>query len=204
MRGGGFGGLTTSHVCRRDARSERAGRSVMRCLPTEIQATPYTRKRASSARQDLRGRGYPPRRTAPRHRARRRPGPAASLDRRRSPGGRAAGSACGGRRTRVEVFVYRARPRDTGLWRVSYRQVYLSVPRKCTASAHFHALLGLALRRGTGRCLGRSLGRCMLFWLPAQVVELVLVPLPKVLRLALLRRKFRRERQPSHQHVHLV
>ena len=90
------------------------------------------------------------------------------------------------------------------LWRVSYRQVYLSVPRKCTPSAHFHALLGLALRRGTGRCLGRSLGRCMLFWLPAQVVELVLVPLPKVLRLALLRRKFRRERQPSHQHVHLV
>ena len=150
--------------------------------------------------------GYPPRRTAPRHRARRRPGPAASLDRRRSPGGRAAGSACGGRRTRVEVFVPCTATGDTatGLWRVSYRQVYLSVPRKCTPSAHFHALLGLALRRGTGRCLGRSLGRCMLFWLPAQVVELVLVPLPKVLRLALLRRKFRRERQPSHQHVHLV
>ena len=146
-----------------------------------------------------------PRRTAPRHRARRRPGPAASLDRRRSPGGRAAGSACGGRRTRVEVFVPCT---ATGHWPLARvrvpRQVYLSVPRKCTASAHFHALLGLALRRGTGRCLGRSLGRCMLFWLPAQVVELVLVPLPKVLRLALLRRKFRRERQPSHQHVHLV
>ena len=147
---------------------------------------------------------YPPRRTAPRHRARRRPGPAArrsTVDARRAderPGARAEAGGPGSRCS------YRARPRDTGLWRVSYRQVYLSVPRKCTASAHFHALLGLALRRGTGRCLGRSLGRCMLFWLPAQVVELVLVPLPKVLRLALLRRKFRRERQPSHQHVHLV
>lgn len=200
MRGGGFGGLTTSHVCRRDARSERAGRSVMRCLPTEIQATPYTRKRASSARQDLRTRHAAPHRGTAHADAPVRPR-RSTVDARRAderPGARAEAGGPGSRCS------YRARPRDTGLWRVSYRQVYLSVPRKCTASAHFHALLGLALRRGTGRCLGRSLGRCMLFWLPAQVVELVLVPLPKVLRLALLRRKFRRERQPSHQHVHLV
>ena len=145
------------------------------------------------------------------HRARARRPPRsgrASLDRRRSPGGRAAGSATVRRPADPGPVFVPCACTATGHWPLARvrvpRQVYLSVPRKCTASAHFHALLGLALRRGTGRCLGRSLGRCMLFWLPAQVVELVLVPLPKVLRLALLRRKFRRERQPSHQHVHLV
>lgn len=185
----------------------------MRCLPTEIQATPYTHEKG---RRPVRSRPRPARRqdvvvphAAP-HRARAHAD--APVRPRVARPSTLAGRTSGRERVRRPadpgpVFVPCACT-ATGHWPLARvrvpRQVYLSVPRKCTASAHFHALLGLALRRGTGRCLGRSLGRCMLFWLPAQVVELVLVPLPKVLRLALLRRKFRRERQPSHQHVHLV
>ena len=187
----------------------------MRCLPTEIRnrntsLTIHTKKGVVvPVRRDRTAarRCRTPRRTAPRART-----PTAPVRPRVARPSTLAGRTSGRERVRRPadpgpVFVPCACT-ATGHWPLARvrvpRQVYLSVPRKCTASAHFHALLGLALRRGTGRCLGRSLGRCMLFWLPAQVVELVLVPLPKVLRLALLRRKFRRERQPSHQHVHLV